>query len=549
MLNGMDAHYGGLLIRFYGQVKEVEVLHQELNHLKKNSLAYTKVDKAYEKALLGLLKLACHLKSKPAGNRRMERLLGKASFYEPLACGITALAAPRQAVDVMVRFSQKIVGFRKLVIVNGLPGGTTSSPPPRTIKETYRPQPQPTPATTIRVAPPTQKSPVLSEDVLPPQVVKVTYRLRGQATAPKISEQVKPTTSSITVSAGLHPHRTDAYRQRPQICSPPNNADQTIGKEWAQEWLKKSYVALPAISKWNAKKAAAPAPPNKAAHEPSTKANISGQAMIPKLVQPLSQPSSIVEKFEAFVAPARQYLAPAERSLGFRELQPVSKRDSLLLVAVLLENQIPDTQWDAYYSFGFVVCRDKAERDVLRTIYTGLLCSAGEKTVSFEKLWQSLNENTLVKFLEGYHFGLLRRKNPNLETFLSAPAYARMSVWRLVQFVQIGDEPNVEPFPSIRRDYGFWYTQCKNREDVQLLKSIYAKILQKEPPIDLHKACIKGKLYEFGIKSGVNIDAKHTRLMNNYNLGARSGYEDNLTDYEGQYFNKRPKITTLFTTC
>jgi hypothetical protein len=65
----------------------------------------------------------------------------------------------------------------------------------------------------------------------------------------------------------------------------------------------------------------------------------------------------------------------------------------------------------------------------------------------------------------------------------------------------------------------------------------------------LHKACIKGKLYEFGIKSGVSIDAKHKRLMNNYNLGARSGYEDNLTDYEGQYFNKRPKITTLFTMC
>jgi hypothetical protein len=472
------------LIDLYGQVKEVKMLYQELQTIEKNSSKYKKIDGAHEDVLGKLLKLAYQLESYPNYNERSKRLLRRTSFYETLAGGITGFAALRKAVDVTVRFSQKIIGFKKLVIVNKLPGETTSSPPPRTIKEKNRRQPQPTPTMTVRVALPTQKSPVLSEDVLPPQVVKVTYRPRGQAIATKSSQQVKLTTSSTIIpsKAGLPPQRTDVYQQRPHIRSPPNDADQETGTEWAQEWLGKSYVTLPAISKWNAKKAAAPTPPNKSTHEPSTKANISGQVMTPTPVQLHPQLSSCAQRFEAFVAPARQYLAPAERSLGFGQLQPVSKRDALLLVAVLLENQIPDTQWDAYYRLGFVVCKDKAECDVLRTIYTGLLCSSREKTVSFEKLWQSLHENTLVKFLEGYHFGLLRKKNPNLETFLSAPAYARTSVWRLVQFVQIGDKPNVEPFPAIRRDYGFSHTQCKTREDIQLLKSIYAEILQKRIP-------------------------------------------------------------------
>jgi hypothetical protein len=65
-------------------------------------------------------------------------------------------------------------------------------------------------------------------------------------------------------------------------------------------------------------------------------------------------------------------------------------------------------------------------------------------------------------------------------------------------------------------DYGFM--NCGTLEETCILMEIYKRLLLKAAPVDLHKACLEGKLFEFAQRFH-SMDEEHRILMkNSYSL-------------------------------
>lgn len=106
---------------------------------------------------------------------------------------------------------------------------------------------------------------------------------------------------------------------------------------------------------------------------------------------------------------------------------------------------------------------------------------------------------------------------PFLEAFLSIPFAVGgpyPSVWRLKQFVAIGDPAEHPPIAALQWDYGFG--NCQTFEEVCILMEIYKRLLQHRDvdPLELHKACLAGKLFAFAQKYH-KMEEDHRRLMKN----------------------------------
>ncbi|KAF2660159.1 hypothetical protein K491DRAFT_589746 [Lophiostoma macrostomum CBS 122681] len=239
---------------------------------------------------------------------------------------------------------------------------------------------------------------------------------------------------------------------------------------------------------------------------------------------------------ERLLQPAREWLEPSERHRTLRELEPSSKREALLLLAFLLEGQPPTADLDIYFDFGFVVCKTEDETMILAGLYKALLTKPGEKVDMFYQVWRALADNTLVELFDDNGYPTFRDEIPALERFLSASPGRRPTVWRLIQFIR--QQENTDPSAWLQRDYGFQF--CKQREEVERLKNIYSAILKKSSPGQLHRACIQGQLFQFGLSKGVVIDPRNKRLMQNTRGHPSLGYDDEETAklYKGPFFRK-----------
>ena len=68
------------------------------------------------------------------------------------------------------------------------------------------------------------------------------------------------------------------------------------------------------------------------------------------------------------------------------------------------------------------------------------------------------------------------------------------SVYYLKQYA-LDDEANLQP--SVHVDYGF--ANCRTEDETRQLRSMYKKLntTPQFDPRDLHKACLKGKIFPF----------------------------------------------------
>jgi hypothetical protein len=246
--------------------------------------------------------------------------------------------------------------------------------------------------------------------------------------------------------------------------------------------------------------------------------------------------STSEDPLERLLSPARQWLEPSERHLTLRELEPSAKRKVLLLLACLLDSQVPTPAFDIYFDFGFVVCTKPKETMTLAGLYKELLTNCGQKVDMFFELWKALSDNTLVQLFDRYGYETFRDEIPVLERFLTAPPGRRPTVWRLIHFLR--QEDNTDPSPWLQRDYGFQF--CKHREEVERLKSIYRAILQKSRPGELHEACTRGQLVKLGLNKGIVIEPGNKRLMQNTYGHPSLGFEDEETPkaYGRPFFKK-----------
>ncbi|KAF2878339.1 hypothetical protein BDV95DRAFT_600999 [Massariosphaeria phaeospora] len=249
--------------------------------------------------------------------------------------------------------------------------------------------------------------------------------------------------------------------------------------------------------------------------------------------------ASTSDPSEGFFGPARAFLPPAERQLGFRQLVPPAKRHAFLLLACLLRQKNPDPQWDCYHVFGYPTCRNQDEAQALGGIYSAIFTQCGEKVAMFAEVWRALEPNTVTQLFDKYDYQLFREAVPEVELFLRTQPNARESVWRLVQFLRATD--TTDPPPCLQRDYGF--DRCKHREDVMALKGIYSQVLKGRHPLALHRACVLGKLKEFTSSVVVNINEKVARLLQNQYPISGLGYEQltGAVQFGRTYFRNRRK--------
>ncbi|KAI6105127.1 hypothetical protein EDD16DRAFT_1633679 [Pisolithus croceorrhizus] len=214
-----------------------------------------------------------------------------------------------------------------------------------------------------------------------------------------------------------------------------------------------------------------------------------------------------------FLAVARPYLDPEDRDKEPHELVPEAKRKSFLLYSMLLNGYHPnpslsDTIYkDLYFEFGFVTgCGSEGEY-VLPWVYGSLI-----NKCSFNMFWNAFKSHSLIALMDAK--GLDERKRvKHLEAFLKAkPDGFCPTVWHLRLFAY---SPDVDPPTHVAMDYGFF--NCQSVEEKFALKGVYKEVLESPfvDPMELHTACIQGRLYDFVCQHNPNLEQRFKRLMAN----------------------------------
>ncbi|EUC45723.1 hypothetical protein COCMIDRAFT_77848, partial [Bipolaris oryzae ATCC 44560] len=217
---------------------------------------------------------------------------------------------------------------------------------------------------------------------------------------------------------------------------------------------------------------------------------------------------------------------------------PRTKKEVALLIETVSRGKLLPKHESAWYSFGFVCTTTEENERYLAGLYAALIQEA-DNPESFGELWHTLETSNLVNLFDTKGYANFRDLSPHLEAFLASPAEQLPTVWRLKQFVH--DAENTDPPASLQRDYGFKY--CRHRDEVMRLKFIYSKMFEKMEMMDVHGACVHGRLYETAVRKGVSIWSEDERLMKNDYPSPFVGFESTagLGNYRKPLFKKQLK--------
>ncbi|XP_014562006.1 hypothetical protein COCVIDRAFT_85393 [Bipolaris victoriae FI3] len=221
-----------------------------------------------------------------------------------------------------------------------------------------------------------------------------------------------------------------------------------------------------------------------------------------------------------------------------RKPEPRTKQEVALLIQTASRGHLLPKHESAWYSFGFVCTTTEEDERRLAGLYA-VLIQETDSPDSFREPQHTLETCNLATLFDTKGYGNFRELSPHLETFLTTPAEQRPTVWRLKQFIH--DTNNANPPASLRRDYGFKY--CRQRDEVTRLKAIYSKMFEKMGVMEVHSACVHGRLYETAKREGVTIQAKDARLMKNDYPSPFVGFENTagLENYRKPLFKKQLK--------
>ncbi|KAF2025315.1 hypothetical protein EK21DRAFT_76773 [Setomelanomma holmii] len=213
------------------------------------------------------------------------------------------------------------------------------------------------------------------------------------------------------------------------------------------------------------------------------------------------------------MAVARPFLADEDRGVEFSHSLPAAKQYTGHLIGTVLRRNMLSEASSSWYHFGFVTAKDEDEERRIGGYYRELLINAKRPQAIFEDIVTGLVNKAIGAVFEANGYASFRTEFPTLAQFLSAPPHERPTVWHMVQYLRVAGRE--EPVPSLKRDYGFQF--CKNHDEILQLKGIYTRILAKCEPLDLHGACIFGRLAEFARQKSVYVEHKNRRfLVNDY---------------------------------
>ncbi|KAH7382685.1 hypothetical protein DE146DRAFT_760518 [Phaeosphaeria sp. MPI-PUGE-AT-0046c] len=233
------------------------------------------------------------------------------------------------------------------------------------------------------------------------------------------------------------------------------------------------------------------------------------------LDRPLMKEEAVAQMVATYFDDAKTYLAPEDRHRTLHELEPEAKKHCYIILAQILHRNTPDPSQMTWYSFGYVTCCNGGqawnnEESVLVDIYQLLLMRddgsyffkshdhrrGSLPPVTFTQFWKAYEEGALIELMDSNGLKDMRLRLPYLEAFLSVPPSGpRPSVWTLKQFIEVNDPVEYPPALSIAVDYGF--INCKTTEETHVLMEIYRRVLASADPLELHRACTSGRLYDF----------------------------------------------------
>ncbi|KAJ7054651.1 hypothetical protein C8F01DRAFT_481024 [Mycena amicta] len=197
--------------------------------------------------------------------------------------------------------------------------------------------------------------------------------------------------------------------------------------------------------------------------------------------------------------PAMQQLNWSEQDVGF-----------FIFLAHLETIGHPNPIQDTWIWLGFCTCHDVVEERHLALTYKILAqrCSYDEFLAAFRAL-------KIIELIDSKGLRSRRLMHPYLADILQRETvFGNKSVWDLKQHIVLGSESARESLPTpVWADYGF--VNCKSDAEYEELKQVYTTIFERKDanPLELHKACIGGKLCEHAIGLFPELKKKKTNLQ------------------------------------
>ncbi|THV46494.1 hypothetical protein BGAL_0381g00010 [Botrytis galanthina] len=248
------------------------------------------------------------------------------------------------------------------------------------------------------------------------------------------------------------------------------------------------------------------------------------------LEKPLTQEDSIQNILATFYDQAKAYLDKEDQHKQPSQLEPEAKIQCYEILATVLHAAHSNPVQKNWYSFGFCTCTDEREESTLGLLYRRLLLGnkllddlrgsnqhvfygPAPQTATFTEFWHAYESGKLIELIDSKGLQKMRLEFKFLQWFLSlSPSRPQASVWSLKQFVAIDNPAEVPPNETLQVDYGFM--NCQTFEETCILLEIYKRLLREADPLELHEACLAGKLFEFA-EAYYHIDESHRRLMKN----------------------------------
>lgn len=226
---------------------------------------------------------------------------------------------------------------------------------------------------------------------------------------------------------------------------------------------------------------------------------------------------------------AKPYLDIVDRGIPPDDLKPEAKRQCHSFLSLMLFRVISTPMEVNWYSLGFVTCRGQGHEDSLFNPYLDLLADNGRRyaadldesghipvpRATFTQFWNAYEAGALIELMDSKGLKEERSQFPFLQDFLSVPpGTARPSVWDLKQFLAVNKPIDFPPIPSVSIDYGFYNCNSSHFEEMCTLMEIYKRVLESASPLDLHQACIAGRLFDFA-SSHISMERQWEPLMRN----------------------------------
>lgn len=186
---------------------------------------------------------------------------------------------------------------------------------------------------------------------------------------------------------------------------------------------------------------------------------------------------------------------------------PDARQECFIFYSVILSESHPGPDMDGWILLGFCTSNQYAEPS------EGRLCRLYRilaTRVTFDEFYTAYNSSSLIGLIDRKDLREERLQFPYLEDVLAGSPEVFKSVWYLKKFTFTED---IYPERSVMVDYGF--ANCENPKERLELKQVYKQFFDEGgDAMELHRACLAGKLFEF-LKAvrGVNQDFK--RLLRN----------------------------------